>query len=234
MKKLTITILLSAICFFSIATDSNIEVSDDHFSTTIKTPAQILIGGSWNNPDAAMSEDVIFYENGSMLWRSGSDEGEGSWEVKGNDILNFYGNDYKIVKLTESKLVVSLNGETTNYNRNIVPACSPQFKVEGMNDAKGEYKIGNESWTIHFAENGFIAFYSKDGNQEDAISLQEIISISDCEYNIKMNGIQGKTAPQWTLIYNKTEKFYDLHVRSYDAKTGTWTEKVYGGSSDNG
>ena len=94
------------------------EVDKTDSAITAKTPAQILIGGSWNNPEAARSEDVIFNEDGTMLWRSGEDEGSDSWSVKGTDVLEFYGADYKIESLTETELVVSLDGTKTTYNRN--------------------------------------------------------------------------------------------------------------------
>ncbi|MFT5819837.1 MAG: hypothetical protein ACI8ZM_001062 [Crocinitomix sp.] len=250
MIKLPITLFIGVIPFLSLAADlrtegevayDTIEIFDNNNNSSelfsvaqTKTPTEILIGGSWNNPDAIRSEDVIFNTGGKMLWRSGTDEGEGTWEVKGSDVLHFYGKDYKIEELTESKLVVSDNGEKTTYERNNESDCDPQFKVEGINDAKGQYINGNESWTIHFSEDKFIAFYTKDGDQDDVIVIKEIVSISKCEYSIMMDGMQSEFVSQWTLVYNETEKFYDLHVHSYDAATDTWSDKIFEGSNDNG
>ncbi|MFT4602719.1 MAG: hypothetical protein ACI857_002906 [Arenicella sp.] len=129
---------------------------------------------------------------------------------------------------------LKLEGEKTTYENTSEDDCTPQWKVEGINDAKGEYVIGNESWTIHFAENGFIAFHTKDGNQDDAIAIKEITPISSCEFGIMMEGNEGEIVPSWTLVYNESGKYYDLKVHSYDASKDTWSDKTYGGSSDNG
>jgi len=254
MKKLSI--ILSAFVFILIisscggskekeATEETIENTEEtttdevESTSTAKNPSQILIGGSWNNPEALRSEDVIFNEGGNMIWRSGSDEGESKWSVKGDNVLNFYGKDYKIEKLSETKLVVSNDGTKTTYERNVIAetSCDATFAIEGTNDAKGEYKAGsNESWTIHFSEGeqDFIAFYTKDGKQDDAIIIEKIEKISDCEFKIVMKGISGEKVPSWILKYNSDKKFYDLYVHSYDAGTDTWSDKTFSGSEDNG
>ena len=256
MKKSSVILFITLVAFFSMACDSTsggeekgqieegavkkgVPPEVKKTDAPVKTAAEILVGGSWNNPAAIRSEDVIFNANGTMFWRSGSDEGEGKWEVKGTDILFFYGKDYKIEELTETKLVVSEGGEKTTYERNSVETsdqspCKPQFKVEGINVAKGLYTKGDESWTIHFADNGFIAFYTKDSKQDGAIAVEKIVKISDCEYSIMMEGIQGEKVPTWTLKYNEAQKYYDLHTHSYNAGTDTWSDNVYEGSSDNG
>ncbi|MCP4440784.1 MAG: hypothetical protein GY810_17820 [Aureispira sp.] len=220
-----------------IKTDATANTDKPVAYTTEKTAAEILVGGSWNNPAAARSEDIVFNADGNMFWRSGTDEGEDKWEVKGADVLHFYGKDYQIEELTESKLTVSADGETTTYERNLTDEtaeCNPTFKVEGINDAKGEYKNGNESWTIHFSEDKFIAFYTKDGKQDEAIVVSKIEAKSNCEFSILMEGIQGEIVPTWTLKYNEEKKFYDLHAYEYDAGADSWSDKVYVGSSDNG
>ena len=142
MRTISIFILFFASIFFSLScessnvqeeTETNIQKETESntaaavgsqapkpekIEVSAKTPAQILVGGSWNNPEAALSEDVIFNADGTMFWRSGTDEGEDQWEIKGTDILFFYGRDYKIEELSESKLVVSEGGEKTTYERN--------------------------------------------------------------------------------------------------------------------
>jgi hypothetical protein len=112
--------------------------------------------------------------------------------------------------------------------------CDPPFKIEGMNDAKGEYVVGKESWTIHFYEDGFIAFHTRDGKKIDERKIAEIKSFSKCKYGVMMEGVSGEMVPSWTLVYNEAGKFYDLHVHNYDAESDTWSDKVFAGSSDNG
>jgi len=201
-----------------------------------KGPAQILPTGSWSNEAAARGEDVIFNEDGTMLWRSGNDEGSDSWSIKGTDVLEFYGADYKIEELTETKLVVSKDGEKTTYQRNkeSADACNPKFKVEGVNDAKGLYENGNVSWTIHSTDTDFIAFFTKDGKQDDALSVDKIVKVSNCEYSIMMKSIQGEKVPTWTLKFNEVKGFYDLYTYEYDAGADSWATMVYNGSKDNG
>jgi hypothetical protein len=140
MKKMSIILQVAILALFAISCNSNstknaekeqhAEVAADtvagteKIASSPKTAAQILVGGSWNNPAAAHSEDIIFEANGNMTWRNGSDEGQSKWEVKGTDILFFYGNDYKIEELSASKLVVSKDGDKTTYERNVEETSS--------------------------------------------------------------------------------------------------------------
>ncbi len=115
--------------------------------------------------------------------------------------------------------------------------CDAPFKIEGTNDAKGEYKLGNnESWTIHFSdsEQDFVAFYTEDGKQDQAMVIEKIVKMTDCEFKIVMEGIGGEIVPTWVLKYNSANKFYDLYVHNYHAETDTWTDDVFSGSADNG
>lgn len=112
--------------------------------------------------------------------------------------------------------------------------CDPKFKIEGINDAKGEYNNGNESWTIYFADDHFAAFYTKDGKQDEAMKVQEIKAISSCKFGVMMEGISGEMVPSWTLVYNEAGNYYDLHVHNYDAMNDEWYDKVFKGNSDNG
>jgi hypothetical protein len=209
--------------------------TDEEIILTEKTAAEILVGGSWNNPASAQSEDIIFAADENMFWRNGNDEGQGKWEVKGTDVLHFYNEDYKIESLTELELIVSKKGERTTYERNLSETsdCNPRFEIEGINDTKGYYTNGNESWTIHFLENNFIAFYTKDGKQGNAMTILKTEKRSNCEYSIIMEGIQGELVPTWTLKYNEEKKIYDLYTYEYDAEADSWSDKIYIGSSDN-
>jgi len=115
--------------------------------------------------------------------------------------------------------------------------CDTPFAIEGINDAKGLYIFGtNESWTIHFYDEvqDFVAFYTKDVKRDDAIVIEKIEKISDCEFKIILEGISGEMVPSWILKYNSDKKFYDLYVRSYDAGADTWSDKIFKGSKDNG
>lgn len=130
-----------------------------------------------------------------------------------------------------------INQPTENSNSVNTPAlndCDPKFKIEGINDAKGEYNHGNESWTIHFGDNNFVAFYTKDGKQDDAMVVKEIKAISKCKFGVMMEGISGEMVPSWTLVYNEAGNYYDLHVHNYDAANDKWYDKVFKGNSDNG
>jgi hypothetical protein len=134
---------------------------------------------------------------------------------------------------------ISLFGNATNFDtenetKSNCEACDAKWKVEGINDAKGEYTVDGESWTIHFAEDGFIAFHTADGHQDDAMAVHEIVAISKCKFSVMMEGISGEMVPSWTLVYNESENYYDLHVHDYNAETDTWFDKIYAGSSDNG
>lgn len=139
-----------------------------------------------------------------------------------------------VAAISFGSLANEINISEENHSVESIKHCDPTFKIEGMNDAKGEYKVGNESWTIHFHEDGFIAFHTRDGKKIDERKLSEIKSFSNCKYGVMMEGISGEMVPSWTLVYNEKGKYYDLHVHNYDAKTDTWSDKVYAGSSDNG
>lgn len=112
--------------------------------------------------------------------------------------------------------------------------CNPSFKIEGINDAKGIYKNENESWTIHFSDDKFIAFHTKNDKQSQVLPVSKIEARSNCEYGILMQDIQGEMVPSWTLIYNVETKVYDLHAHEYDAGEDIWSDKIYLGSNDNG
>lgn len=114
--------------------------------------------------------------------------------------------------------------------------CKPKFKIEGVNDAKGYYENSalNASWTIHFDENNFVAFYTKDGKDSDILIVDKINKISDCEYYIWMEGVEGEFAQRWKLRYNADKKYYDLIHLTYDKELETWIDVDFEGSSDNG
>ena len=140
-----------------------------------------------------------------------------------------------------TSILISCNANdasSTSNDSNAKPTqtndCDPKWKVEGINDAKGEYSIGNDKWTIHFEEDNFIAFNTSNGTQLTTYIVQEIVAQSNCEYKVMMVDVQGEMVPTWTLVYNAAENFYDLHVHDYDAETDTWTDRVFAGSSDNG
>jgi hypothetical protein len=130
-------------------------------------------------------------------------------------------------------ITTNIDGQTPN-KANTESGCNPTFKIEGMNDAKGGYAAGNESWTIHFGEEEFIAFHTYDGRQGDPATLVEIVALSNCEFGIMLDTDEGENASSMTLIFNETEKYYDLHISSYDPETDSWYVKVFKGNSDNG
>lgn len=149
------------------------------------------------------------------------------WEFESDNLL-----------ITMSKIEIDHfnEGDEAMVDLSEVSDCNPKFKVEGVNDAKGYYKNSglNASWTIHFAETGFVAFYSKDGIDDEIITVDKIERISDCEYYIIMEGFNEEKGQKWKLRYNQEKKFYDLITLTYSEELETWLDVEFEGNIDNG
>ena len=78
-----------------------------------------MIVGSWYEETTAGVYDIIFNEDGSFYWHSGTDEGEASWEIVDYEKLNMFGTDYEILELTETimKITDGRNPESTFTRR---------------------------------------------------------------------------------------------------------------------
>ena len=218
--------------------DKTAEVEED--DDMAEYISKILIGGTWEKSTSDnSSESLIFGEDGKVFWWTNTtEEGETKWEVKGASILHFYDSDYIIENITGNKLVVTLEGVETTYTRVLesnVADCTPKFKLEGINDAKGFYENTglNASWTIHFGDNDFVIFYTKNGVQGEVMIVDKIERISDCEYKMIIEGQTGEKAPQWKFRYNN-KGYYDLVYLTYSEEHGTWFDVEFDGSDDNG
>jgi len=115
MKKLSIILLGVLFVFLFSAcggnntntekTDENkkeeiADTKEDKNETLQKTPTELIVG-SWYDETSISGFDIIFNEDGTLLWHSGSDEGEDSWKITEEGKFNYFAEDYEILELTE-------------------------------------------------------------------------------------------------------------------------------------
>lgn len=140
MKKLSAIMLSLLIAIFFVAcngektnkngddhnadTTTTEEVTPDESETTendqpATKPVEELLVGNWsqNEGEAISGFDIVFMEDGSLFWHSGTDEGEDTWQVVEGGKLVMFGLEHDIVEISETSLKISDGEGESNYTR---------------------------------------------------------------------------------------------------------------------
>jgi len=130
MKKMNVIILIFISILFLSCNNKSASSSNENTTTTnenTKNEAntnqvvesenyQKLIIGSWYNYGTATGEDIVFNQDGTFNYHSGTNENTGKWKIEENT-LNFFDTDYKIIELTKDKLVIEDKFGQTTYEK---------------------------------------------------------------------------------------------------------------------
>ncbi len=143
-----------------------------------KTPTQLLMGGTWTNYNAIHQDFIEFKANGVLEYVQGRDSGKDKWKLKGENILVVFKTDYKIVELSETKLIIEDKVGKTTYSR------SASGNATNTNESVDEIVINKETSTsecfiteiIHKNGNTYIKVDYVDRKELEGEGAYEIVN----------------------------------------------------------